>query len=42
VDSGERQMMVLQQKNKPFAVYFAEFERSLIAADGVLWPNRVK
>jgi hypothetical protein len=23
-------------------VYFAEFERSLIATDGVLWPNRVK
>jgi len=42
VDSGERQMIVLQQKNKPFTVYFVEFERSLIAIDGVLWPNRVK
>src|SRR6266536_2643820 len=42
VDNGERQMMVLQQKNRSFAVYYAEFERSLIAADGVTWPDRVK
>ena len=42
VDNGERQMLVLQQKNRSFAVYYAEFERSLIAADGVLWPERVK
>lgn len=42
VDSGERQMIGLQQKNRPFAVYYAEFERSLLAADGVTWPGRVK
>ena len=39
VNNGEQQMMVLQQKNRSFAVYYAEFERSLIAADGVLWPD---
>jgi hypothetical protein len=42
VDNGERQMLLLQQKGRPFAVYYAEFERSLIAADGVTWPERVK
>lgn len=42
VDIGEGQMMVLQQKNRTFAVYFAEFERTLLAADGVMWPARVK
>ena len=42
VDNGERQMIVLQQKNRSFAVYYAEFECSLIAADGVTWPDQVK
>jgi hypothetical protein len=42
VDSGKQQIIVLQQKNKPFTVYFVEFKRSLIATDGVLWPNWVK
>jgi hypothetical protein len=42
VDLGEQQMLGLQQKSRSFAVYFAEFERHLIAANGVLWPPRVK
>jgi len=42
VDSGEQDMLLLQQKGRPFAVYLAEFERSLIAANEVLWPDRVK
>ena len=35
-------MLSLQQKERPFAVYLAEFKRSLIAANRVLWPDRVK
>ena len=42
VDNSEQQMLVLQQKNQSFVVYYTEFEYSLIAADGVLWLNRVK
>lgn len=42
VNDGEKQLLALQQKNRSFAIYFAEFERSLIAANGILWPDRVK
>jgi hypothetical protein len=42
INDGEQQMLVLGQKGRSFAVYYADFERSLIAADGVTWPDRVK
>lgn len=42
IDDGEKQLFALQQKNRHFAVYYAEFERSLIAANGITWPDRVK
>jgi len=42
INDGEQQMLVLEQKGRSFAVYYADFERSLIAADGITWPDRVK
>ena len=35
-------MLVLQQKNRSFVVYYIEFKRSLIATDGVTWLDQVK
>lgn len=42
VEDGEKQLWNLQQKSRPFVVFFAEFERLLIAANGITWPDRVK
>jgi hypothetical protein len=34
--------MALKQGKRPFATYLANFKHSLLAADGLDWPNQIK
>jgi hypothetical protein len=41
-DDYSRRLMALKQGKRPFATYLADFERSLLAADGLDWPDQIK
>jgi hypothetical protein len=42
IDDYSRRLMALKQGRRPFTAYLADFERSLLAADGLQWPDQIK
>lgn len=42
VDEQEGEVLKVEQGGRSFAVYLAEYERKLIAAEGLEWPDRLK